>query len=87
MVDPLDGTTNFSLGLHYWGVSLAYLLDGVPQAAALYFPLINEMYTAQAGQGAELNGTPLHLTGGDGAAPNQAESFFRAVRTHPPLHG
>ena len=76
VVDPLDGTTNFSLGLHYWGVSLGYLQDGVPQAAALYFPLLDELYTAQAGQGAELNGQALQTPTGKDAAPNQAESFF-----------
>lgn len=55
IVDPLDGTTNFSLGLHYWGVSIAYLKKGYPEAAAMYFPLLGEMYTCQRGQGARLN--------------------------------
>ena len=61
VVDPLDGTTNFSLGLHYWGVSLARLMDGWPQTAVLYFPRIDELYYAQQGQGAYLNERPLHV--------------------------
>ena len=55
VIDPLDGTTNFSLGLPIWGVSIARLVDGHPQTAALYFPLLNELYSAEAGGGAFLN--------------------------------
>ena len=59
ILDPLDGTTNFEQGLHHWGVSIARVVDGEPQAAALSFPLIGECFTAQAGEGAWLNGIPL----------------------------
>lgn len=59
VVDPLDGTTNFSLGLHVWGVSLARLVDGIPEIGVLYFPITDEMYTAQRGRGAALNGKAL----------------------------
>lgn len=61
VIDPLDGTTNFSLGLHTWGVSIARLVEGYPDTAALFFPLYNELYTAQRGQGAFLNGQPLRI--------------------------
>lgn len=56
VVDPLDGTTNFSLGLPIWGVSLARLVNGTPQTAVSYFPLIDELYSAQLGLGAYFNG-------------------------------
>jgi len=56
IIDPLDGTTNFSLGLHIWGVSIARVVDGLPETAAIFFPLVNEIYTAQAGHGAFMNG-------------------------------
>ena len=59
VLDPLDGTVNFSLGLHYWGVSIAHLINGIPQTAAVYFPVIDELYAASFGQGAELNGRPV----------------------------
>jgi myo-inositol-1(or 4)-monophosphatase len=61
VVDPLDGTTNFSLGLHYWGVSLACLKDGQPETAVLYFPCIDELYSAQKRRGAYFNDQPLHV--------------------------
>jgi myo-inositol-1(or 4)-monophosphatase len=61
VIDPLDGTTNFSLGLHYWGVLLARLIDGWPEQAVLYFPAIDELYYAERGRGAYLNHTPLQV--------------------------
>ena len=61
VIDPLDGTVNFYHGLHYWGVSIAHLVDGQPQNGAIYFPVINELYTASRGEGAHLNGRPLSM--------------------------
>ncbi|MGD8455996.1 MAG: inositol monophosphatase [Anaerolineales bacterium] len=61
VIDPLDGTTNFSLGLHVWGVSIGRLVDGMPDSAAIYFPLLGELYTAQSGQGAILNDKPIQV--------------------------
>ena len=61
VIDPLDGTVNFSKGLLYWGVSIAHLVDGIPQDGAVYFPMINEMYTASRGKGAFLNEKSLWI--------------------------
>lgn len=60
VIDPIDGTTNFSMGMHFWGVLLARLVKGVPELAVMYFPLIDEMYSAQRGGGAFLNDRPIH---------------------------
>jgi myo-inositol-1(or 4)-monophosphatase len=73
VIDPLDGTTNFSLGLHYWGTSIARLEGGWPQVAALYFPLFDELYSAQKGIGASLNGESLQIKLPDKSQPI---SFF-----------
>jgi myo-inositol-1(or 4)-monophosphatase len=59
VIDPLDGTTNFSLGLHYWGVAIARLVEGEPESAALFFPALGELFSAQRGHGAYLNGERL----------------------------
>ncbi len=61
VVDPLDGTTNFHLGLPFWGVSIARLVNGWPETAAVCFPQLGELYSAQKGQGAWLNGNPLRV--------------------------
>lgn len=61
VVDPLDGTTNFSTGLHHWGVSIALLEGGFPTLSAVYFPLLREMYTASQNQGSYLNARQLNI--------------------------
>mgnify|MGYP003933488097 FL=1 len=61
VIDPLDGTVNFSKGLLYWGVSIAHMVDGMPHDGAIYFPMIDEMYTASRSKGAFLNGNPLSI--------------------------
>jgi myo-inositol-1(or 4)-monophosphatase len=67
VVDPLDGTVNFSSGLVYWGVSVAQLENGVPQHGAIYFPMVNELFTASRGKGAFLNHKPLPIKKGSSA--------------------
>lgn len=59
IIDPLDGTVNFSRGLLYWGVSIAHLEGGFPRSAAVSFPLINQLFSASLGEGAWLNGQRL----------------------------
>jgi myo-inositol-1(or 4)-monophosphatase len=73
VIDPLDGTTNFALGLHIWGVSIARIVDGFPETAALYFPLLEELYSAQKGSGAFLNHKPLTV---QPLRPNMPTAFF-----------
>lgn len=73
VIDPLDGTTNFSLGLPIWGVSIARVVNGYPQTAACYFPMLNELYSAQFGEGAFFNHQSL-ATKKPGVS--QISSFF-----------
>lgn len=73
VVDPLDGTTNFSLGLPIWGVLITLTVDGWPELASLYFPAIDELYTTQRGQGSYLNGKQITIQPPD---PKQPWSFF-----------
>ena len=73
IIDPLDGTTNFSLGLHYWGVLLARLAHGWPELAVMYFPAIDELYYAVSGQGAYLNDKPMRIKPPEA---NRPLSFF-----------
>ena len=80
VIDPLDGTTNFSLGLPIWGVSIAQVNNGWPVAAAVYFPVLKEIYSAQIGQGAWLNNNRIHVRPPNPGNPN---SFFSCcTRTH-----
>jgi myo-inositol-1(or 4)-monophosphatase len=63
VVDPLDGTTNFSLGVQHWGVSIARCDDAGPDVGVLYFPALGEMYVASRGGGATMNGAPIRVRG------------------------
>ncbi|GAB4499367.1 MAG: inositol monophosphatase family protein [Anaerolineales bacterium] len=59
VVDPLDGTANFGNNIPLWGVSIARVVDGSPQVAALHFPALNETFSAQRGAPAQCNGKVL----------------------------
>jgi len=60
--DPIDGTTNFAHGLPIFCSSLALEIDGVAEVAAVYDPNRRELFTAERGGGAFLNGAPIHVT-------------------------
>jgi myo-inositol-1(or 4)-monophosphatase len=63
--DPLDGTTNFAHGLPIFCSSLALEIDGVPEVGAVYDPTRKELFTAERGEGAFLNGSPLRVSDTD----------------------
>ena len=63
--DPIDGTTNFAHGLPIFCASLALEIDGVTQVAAIYDPTREELFTAERGGGAFLNGRPIHVSAAD----------------------
>ncbi len=80
IIDPLDGTTNYSLGLPVWGVSIARITAGQLAIAAVYFPLLDELYSAQQACGAFRNGIPISVKDRD---PEQTAAFFSCcTRTH-----
>src|SRR3954464_13114844 len=60
--DPIDGTTNFAHGLPIFCSSLALEIDGTAEVAAVYDPTRRELFTAERGGGAFLNGRPLHVS-------------------------
>lgn len=55
ILDPLDGTSNFSAGIPYYAVSLAYIKQGKIEWGMVYDPERNECFTASRGNGAFLN--------------------------------
>lgn len=62
IVDPLDGTTNFVHGVPHYCISLALERNGVLQVGAVYDPVMDECFSAAAGQGARLNGQPIRTS-------------------------
>ena len=62
-VDPLDGTTNFAHGFPVFCISIALVRkDEQIELGVLYDPTRNEMFSAERGQGATLNGKPIHVS-------------------------
>ena len=61
MVDPLDGTVNFSLGIPFFAVSIAYVTGGEPMVAVVADPMRSEFYWAVKGSGAFMDGERLHV--------------------------
>jgi len=60
VVDPIDGTANFVAGVPIWAVCVGLVEDGTPTLGAVYYPAFGELYAAQQGKGAWLNGNPIH---------------------------
>lgn len=62
IVDPIDGTVNFSHGLPVWCCSVAVRRKQTVLAGAVYAPSSNELYTAAADGAAQLNGLPIAVS-------------------------
>jgi myo-inositol-1(or 4)-monophosphatase len=62
IIDPLDGTTNYTYNYPLFGVSIALEKQGEIALGAVYNPILDELYYAEKGTGAYLNGTPIHVT-------------------------
>ncbi len=59
-VDPIDGTGNYVTGLPEYGVSIAMLELGRPVLGVVYMPELNVLFQAERGEGALMNGEPIH---------------------------
>ena len=76
VIDPLDGTTNYLYGFPSWGVSIAAEVDGQVAAGVVYDPVLDDLFTAVRGSGAQRNQQPLHVDGpGDLATALVATGF------------
>jgi myo-inositol-1(or 4)-monophosphatase len=62
IIDPLDGTTNFAHSYPQFCVSIAYERRGKLLLGVIFDPLRRELFVAQRGCGARLNGNPIHVT-------------------------
>lgn len=65
VVDPIDGTANFIRGLGASAIAVALMKEGKPYLGVIYDPYKDEMFYAQCGKGAFLNGKPIHISDRD----------------------
>lgn len=62
VVDPLDGTNNYSQGLPVYTVSIGLQYEGRTIVGVVYAPYLDELYTATRGGGAFFNGKPIQVS-------------------------
>lgn len=62
VVDPIDGTREFIEGVPQFAVSIAFVVEGVPQVSIVFNPAKDRFYKAAAGQGAFLNNEAIRVT-------------------------
>ncbi|MEM1148036.1 MAG: inositol monophosphatase family protein [Pseudomonadota bacterium] len=58
-IDPIDGTSNFILGLPIWAISIGYVVRGDSVLGALSLPDLDLTLSAETGSGLRLNGVPV----------------------------
>ena len=73
VVDPIDGTTNFIHDARFSAISIALLERRRPVIGCVYQPFTGELFSAELGKGAQLNGSPMHVSA---YAPDRALTAF-----------
>ena len=61
IIDPIDGTTNLMYGMNLSAISCGLTVEGRPVLGVVYNPFTNELFAAEKGAGATLNGKPIHV--------------------------
>jgi len=87
-IDPLDGTTNFAHGYPVFCISIALEHKGERIAGVLYDPCRDEMFAAEKGGGARLNGRPIHVSKVTRLAESLVGTGFPSHKRHknPNIH-
>jgi len=62
VIDPIDGTVNFSHGLPWWCCSIAFRQYGQTTAGVVYAPALNKIYTATTEQASQCNGQVINVS-------------------------
>lgn len=86
VIDPIDGTTNFTRGIPVWGISLGLLYQGNPVFGYVHFPILQQTFhgfwltgSGLAGEnGAYRNGEPIQTSPDD---PSPSHLFSLCVRS------
>jgi myo-inositol-1(or 4)-monophosphatase len=61
IIDPLEGTVNYAHKLPLWGVNIGLFYKNAPFIGVFYTPMLKEIYYAEKGKGAYLNGKRIHV--------------------------
>ncbi len=80
VIDPIDGTVSFIHDLPYYSVSIALQHHRETIAGVVYSPRLGELFAAETGKGATLNGKPIHVSGRKTLTEALVSTGFACVR-------
>lgn len=80
VVDPIDGTSNYVKRIPGFTVSIALFSYGQPICGAIYDPMRDELFSAEKGGGAFLNGAPIRVSATDRLAASVVSTGFPSNR-------
>jgi len=83
IVDPIDGTVAFLKGRPHFTICAAVVHDGVPVAGVVHNPMLDHLYKAHTGSGAQCNDAPIHVSACHGLT-GCAMLGDRSMLTRPP---
>ncbi|HET7085060.1 MAG TPA: 3'(2'),5'-bisphosphate nucleotidase CysQ [Rhizomicrobium sp.] len=83
IIDPIDGTIAFLKNRPHFTICAAVVVEGRPSCGVVYNPISDELYSAQAGNGAQRNGMAIRV-GGRGRLEGCAMLGDRTALTQPP---
>jgi fructose-1,6-bisphosphatase/inositol monophosphatase family enzyme len=63
VIDPIDGSSNFSRGIPHFSICIGLLQNDVPVIGVVYNPVTQELFSFKKGEGAFFNGKPMHVSG------------------------
>lgn len=78
VIDPIDGSANFSRGIPHFAVCLGLIENGIPTVGAVYNPVTRELFSFSHGKGAFLNDQPIRVS--TVATLKEAHVFLHAGR-------
>ncbi|HYW69209.1 MAG TPA: inositol monophosphatase family protein [bacterium] len=81
IVDPLDGTNNYAHGYPFFSVAIALEEEGQLVAGVVHDPLRDEMFVAETGRGASINGQPMRVSGNESLLESLVATGFPYDRT------
>lgn len=81
IIDPIDGTTSYFHGQPYYSVSIAYMRNSTIEAGVVYAPALGQLFTAEKGRGAWLNGSAkLEVSQTDSMINSVLATGFACIR-------
>ncbi len=83
VLDPIDGSSNFSRGIPHYAVSIGLMREGAPVLGAVYNPVTKELFSYEKGKGVFLNNAPVRVS--EVAALKSAQVVFSPGSRNPEL--